>query len=389
MPFRSTVSTQGPAVAERIAWWRTDLGEDEIAGVSAAIRSRRINQGPLCSELERRLAESAGVPHAVVTTSGSVAMLLALMAHGIGPGDEVIVPALTFIAPAHAALLLGATVRLVDVGGERPLCDPTAVAAAVGPATRAIVAVHLNGRICDVKALGRIAREAGATLIEDCAQAFASRGAAAELGQSSGAAAFSLGITKLVTTGEGGMVAVSDRGLADKLARLRNHGVVSIADNVFDGPGCNFRMTDLQAAVGLSQVAKVASKIAGVRRVYDHYVDALDRPELRGCMRVLPVATTSGEVPLWSELLCSDRDAVVAHLDSRGIEAKPFHPSLGASPHLRSGRSFRNAEWYAAHGLTLPSGPDQPSDALERTVTALYEVANRIDDELGAAPASE
>jgi dTDP-4-amino-4,6-dideoxygalactose transaminase len=404
----------------KVNWWRTDLGDAEIAALSGAIRARHVNLGPLCAELERRLARSIGAPNAAVTTSGSVALLLSMIVAGVRPGDEVIVPACTFIAPAHAALLLGAKVRLVDVGAERPLIDPAAAAAAVTERTRAIVAVHLNGRACDVAALRSAAKAAGAKVIEDCAQALCSRGPQGALGTLGDIAAFSLGITKLVTTGEGGFVVARDPGVHDAVLKLRNHGTVDIARNRFEQFGCNFRMTDLQAAVGLAQLERLEQKIAGVRRVHAYYREHLAG---LGYLRLLEVREQEGELPLWSEALCTERDRVVARLRERGIEAKPFHPTLEDSPHVGASEAFPdagrfgefpdtrgsgelpdpgrigefsnarrfgefpnarrfgelpNARRFAALGLTLPSGPDQPEAALARTAAVLRELDREI-----------
>lgn len=352
----------------RVPWWKTDLGETEIAAVTRAIRERHVHHGPVCRELEAALARRLGVPHVVATTSGSVALLLAMLACGVGPGDEVVVPALTFIAPAHAALLLGAQVRLVDVGPERPLLDVTALESVVTERTRAVVVVHLNGRAADVAGVRRVAERAGARVIEDCAQALGSRGPAGWLGREGDVAAYSLGITKLITTGEGGFVVVRDAELHDRLVRVRNHGVHAIADNVFDGIGSNFRLTDMQAAVGLAQLARMDDRIAGVRRVYDFYRQRLAATPW---IELLEVRTGAGELPLWAEALCPQRDAVLAALRAHGVETRAFHPCLAASPHLHAAGAFPNASSFAARGLTLPSGPDQSEDNLEATVAAL------------------
>jgi dTDP-4-amino-4,6-dideoxygalactose transaminase len=369
--------------AQRINWWRTDLGDDEIAAISRAIRERHVNQGPVVRELEQRLAAVAGAPYAAVTTSGSVALLLSMMAAGVGPGDEVVVPACTFIAPAHAALLLGARVCLVDVLQTRPLIDPSAVAAAISPATKAVVVVHLGGRAADVAAV-QAAVGPGVKVIEDCAQALCSRGPRGPLGTAGDYGAFSLGITKLITTGEGGFVAVRDRESHGRLQHLRNHGVADIALNRFEAIGCNFRMTDLQAAMGLAQLGKLERKIAGVRRVYAYY-----RERLAGLpyLRMLEVRESDGELPLWAEALTSEREQVIAALAAEGIEAKAFHPSLARSPHVSATGELPNAERFGRLGVTLPSGPDQPDDALARTVDVLSGLAKKITtplpDQLG------
>lgn len=355
-------------VPARVPWWQTDLGDAEVAAVTRAIRERHVHHGPLCREFEAALQTHLELPHVATTTSGSVALLLALLACGVGPGDEVVVPALTFIAPAHAALLLGARVRLVDVAADRPLLDVAALDAAVSDRTRAIVVVHLDGRAADVAGARRVAARVGARVVEDCAQAFGSGGPHGRLGGEGDVAAFSLGITKLITTGEGGFVATRDPELHDRIVRLRNHGVHAIADNVFPAFGSNFRMTDMQAAVGLAQLGRFAEKAAGVRRVYAFYerhLAALPWAEL------LEVRTAAGELPLWSEALFPQRDAVLAELRGRGVETKAFHPCLAESPHLRAEGAFPNATRFARSGLVLPSGPDQTDANLEATVAAL------------------
>ena len=358
-----------------VPWWRTDLGDAEIEAVSRAIRDRHVHHGPLCGDLEAALAARIDLPHVVSTTSGSMGLVLAMLACGVGPGTEVVVPALTFIAPAHAALLLGARVRLVDVRADRPLVDTDALAAVVGERTRAIVVVHLNGRAADVGATREVAGRVGARVIEDCAQALCSHGTHGCLGGEGDLATFSLGITKLVTAGEGGFVATRDAQLGERLRRLRNHGTVSIAHNVFPEIGGNFRLADLQAAVALAQLERVDAKIAGVRRVYAAY-----RAGLRGLpwIDLVDVHVERGELPLWTEARAQRRDEVVRALRDHGVEAKPFHPCLAASPHLRDEGDFPRATSWAATGVTLPSGPDQPDAHIERTLRALATVGQAL-----------
>ncbi len=175
-----------------VPWWRTDLGDAEATATAQSIRSRHINQGPVTAALESELSallDGAGV---VATTSGSAAIALAMLASGVGPGTHVVLPAVGFIATAHAALLLGAQVRLVDVRRDRPLIDPAAAEAAICARTRAIVAVHLNGAACDMNALGEITRRHGIALIEDAAQAFCSHSDGRALGTFGNGGAFSM-----------------------------------------------------------------------------------------------------------------------------------------------------------------------------------------------------
>ncbi len=365
--------------APAVRWWRTDLGELEISGVASAIRDRCINAGPVTRQLETALARLLDVPFVLATSSGSTALLMGLLAVGVGHGDEVLVPAAGFIAPAHAAMILGARVRLVDTCRDRPLLDPRRAEEAVSPRTKAIVPIHLDGAGADMGALVSLAHRRGLHVVEDAARALCSRSRGSWLGTQSDVGAFSMGITKLITTGEGGFVATADEALHDRCLRLRNHGVKAIAENRFPAFGFNLRFTDVGAALGLAQLEQLDERIAAVRRVYDFYREEL--ASLR-YLRVLEVRTEDGELPLWTQAVCADRDRVVDMLGRSGIESRPFHPCLAESPHLEAEGDFPNARFFANHGLTLPSGTHQSPDDLRSVVRALRSVGDRIGQDI-------
>lgn len=359
------------AAGTDVPWWWTEIGDDEAGAIAEAIRCHRVQSGPICRELELRLAGQLHVAHVVLTSSGSAALAAALMACGIGPGDEVILPAASYIATAHACLLVGARVVLVDTCADRPVIDTGRIEAAVTERTRAIMPVHLNGSACDMGAIGVIAERHGLRVIEDTAQAFCSRTADGFLGTLGDVGAFSMSIAKLMTTGEGGFAATNDDRLAGRLHKARNQGVNVVADNRFDAPGFNFRLTDMLAAMGLVQLRKVPQKIDGARRVYAFYEEALvGLPYIE----LMPCRIEEGELPLWPVALCRDRQRVVQGLAARGIQTRAVNPCLAESPQLHCPGRFENAERFAAAGLRLPGGPDQPRENLERTAAALREI---------------
>lgn len=360
-----------------ITWWRTDLGDEEIAEVTEAIRRRKITQGELVEKLEGLLAEFLNVPQVILTANGSLALLAAMIAYGIGPGDEVIVPGQTFVATANAAAVLGARVRLVDVQKDRPLIDAALLANSVGPKTKAVIPVHLNGRGADIGAIRKIVEPQGVAIIEDAAQALGSANQDGLLGTQGDIGCFSLGITKLLTCGEGGALAVRDENLAERLRRIRNNGATSLIDNVYNAPGLNLRQTDLAAAIGIAQFKAIDRKMARLREVYRFYRQALESVER---FSLLPVKVDEGELPLWIEVLCPDRDKAIKLLAEQDIQARPFHPALSESTHLDCPGSLPNATFFAAHGLILPSGPDQEQQDLERVIEALEKIAGRLKD---------
>ncbi len=366
-----------------VPWWKTDFGEDEIRQVTAALRGRHINQGPLCAELERRLAECLQVPHVALTCSGSAALLVSLLACEVQAGDEVIVPAATFIASAHAVLLAGAQVKLVDVRADCPVLDATRLEGAISEKTKAIMPVHLGGHACDMEAINAVAARHNLRVVEDAAQAFCSHGDHGRLGTLSDAGAFSMSLTKLIPTGEGGFIATRSEALRDRVLRLRNQGAWQIADNVFQQFGFNLRFNDVLASIGLAQLNKLPDKIAAVTRIHQFYCQQLaDLPFLR------MIEVSSGELPLWSQVVCCERERVIERLRQQGIAARPFHPCLADSPHLNQAGSFPHARFFARHGLTLPSGPDQSDENLARTVAALRELAQEITTTLDPLPAA-
>lgn len=362
------MKTPEASTAQRVPWWRTRFGEAEIRRVASAIEGEHISQGALTAEFEHELARILGVPHVVATTSGSMALLMALMATGIRAGDEVIVPNRTWIATAHAPYLLGAKPVFVDVEAGRPIIDAGRIEEHITPRTRAILPVHLNGRAADMAEIQRVAEKHGLTVIEDAAQAFMSRNAAGWLGTQSALGCFSLSVAKLIATGQGGFIAVRDQTLYDKLLALRTHGIASVIHPVWEQPGFNFRFTDIQAAIGLAQLDQLDERIAAVQTIYRRYREGLrDHP----AVRLIPVDTESGELPLYIEALCADRDALVAHLAREGVEVRPFYPNLDEAPYFQASGAFPNALRFARDGLFLPCGPAQPAENIERALAAL------------------
>ena len=375
-------ATQDPG--DTVHWWKTDLGETEIEAMGAAVRARSINPGPIGRRLEGRLAEMLGVPRVVLVNNGSAAVLMALLACEVGHGDEVLIPANGFIATAHAVMLAGGRPRLVDSLGSSPLMDPATAADAVTPHTKALVAVHLNGASCDMKALRATCERHGIALVEDAAQAFGSRNSDGWLGTQGRAGAFSMSIAKALTCGEGGFVAAAGGDMGDRLARLRNQGTRAIAENRFDRFGFNFRLPDVLSSIAEIQLDKLDERLAGLRAVRTFYREAL--AEL-AFVRLLESRDEEGALPLWTEVLCADRDGVLEALHQSGIQARAVPPCMADSPHLGADGDFANARFFARHSLILPSGPHQGEARLQRVADALRSLPAKLQVPPPALPA--
>ncbi len=252
---------------------------DEIEAAAAVLRSGRVNYwtGEECRRFEEAFAAFVGARHAIALANGTLALELALKAMDIGPGDEVIVPARTFIASASCAVARGAVPVVADVDPVSQTLTAETVRAVLGPRTRAIVAVHLAGWPCDMDSIMALARERGIKVVEDCAQAHGATYKGRPVGSLGDCAAFSFCQDKIMTTGgEGGMLVTDDRALWERAWAYKDHGKSYEAVMRPDHPpgfrwlhesfGSNFRMTEMQAAIGRRQLAKLPEWLAARRR---------------------------------------------------------------------------------------------------------------------------
>lgn len=348
------------------------LGTEEEAAVLRVLASGQLAQGEHVAAFEQRFAEVCQVREAVAVSSGTSALHLALLAHGIGPGDEVITTAFSFAATANAILLVGATPVFVDIEPDTYTLDPSLVQAAITPRTRAIIPVHLYGHPCDMKRLMLLAEAYKLVLIEDACQAHAASIDEKPVG-SFGTGCFSFYATKNITTGEGGIVTTNDPEIAERVRLLRSHG--QRERYYHTALGYNMRMTEIQGALGLVQLEKleqftrqrIANAAFLTENLHGHIQTPVTRP---GCRHVYHQYTI--QVP-------SSRDEWAVRLRARGIgtavhyqlaiHQQPYYRDhidafrlIDASETTRGKRSAGDAhlpvtEKAAAHVLSLPVHP--------------------------------
>jgi dTDP-4-amino-4,6-dideoxygalactose transaminase len=257
----------------------------ELAMLQRCLDSKWVTQGPLTAEFERLFGGRHEVASALATTSCTAALHIAALALDLGPGDEVIVPAFTWVTSAHCAEYVGATPVFADVDLATYNLDPAAVEAAITPRTKAIVAVHLFGLAAEMDPLRALARRHGLKIIEDAACAVGTTYNGQVIGGLGDIGCFSLHPRKVITTGEGGMLTTNDAALADAMKSLRNHGATGPAPGVdptrpyamgtFNRLGFNLRLSDIQSAVGVAQMAKLGALLAERRRLGDRYTELL------------------------------------------------------------------------------------------------------------------
>ncbi len=299
---------------------RPDLGQEEIDAVSDVIRSGIIAQGPRVKELEAAWSEYCGVSHTIAMSNGTLALMAIFDQLGIGPGDEVITVSHTFAATANAILSTGAIPVFVDIEPDTYLIDAKRIEAAITPRTRAIVPVHLFGLVADMDMIGAIADRHGLAVVEDACQAHGAMFRGRRAG-SFGHGAFSLYATKNMTTAEGGFVTTNDDALADRLRLYRNQGMRSRYQ--FEMLGYNYRMTDLNAAIGLVQLAKLDRNTARRQAIAAAYNEGF--ADLPVKTPAVPVDRTHVYHQYTLEV-GPDRDEIIAAIKAGGVGADIYYP---------------------------------------------------------------
>ncbi|GAA2025085.1 DegT/DnrJ/EryC1/StrS family aminotransferase [Catenulispora yoronensis] len=319
-----------PKIPVMVPW----LGEEEAEAAASAVRSGWVAQGPRVAEFERAFAAQVGAAHGVAVSSGTTALHLGLVVLGVGAGDEVVVPSLSFIATANVARYVGATPVFADIDEATGNLTPKTIEAALTPRTRAVILVHQGGVPADLEPIRELCRQRDVALLEDAACAAGSRYRGLPVGAGAQVAAWSFHPRKLLTTGEGGMVTTDDPEWATRMRRLREHGMnVSAADRhasakpvleAYLETGFNYRMTDIQAAVGLVQLTKLAATITERRELAARY-----QRELAGVPGLVPVADPGyGETnyqSFWvrlTEAFPVSRDELLDRLSEAGVSAR-------------------------------------------------------------------
>lgn len=342
---------------------RPSVGEKEWQALREPLLDGWITQGPRVAAFEKAFARRHGTAHALATTSCTTALHLILAASGIGPGDEVIVPAFTWIATANAVLYCGARPVLADVDGVTYNIDPAAAAAARSRRTKAVLAVHLFGLCADTDALA--AAIPGVTVFEDAACAAGSSLRGRPAGSLGRAGAFSFHPRKVISTGEGGMATCHDDDLARRIGEMRSHGAALAeearhgSDRPWEMPdfpvlGYNYRMTDLQGAVGLVQLARLDDLVAERRHRADYY-----RRELEGLPWLRLPEEPEGFGHTWQSFVCTvdeeraplSRDGIMEYLHRRGVGSRPGTHALHMLSYYRTLFAFTDDDFPVARDL--------------------------------------
>lgn len=342
--------------------------------VAECLANNWLTSGKFVSRFEFEFARYIGVKEAVACSSGTAALHLALLALGVQPGDEVIIPDLTFVATANAVRYCGATPVFADVQPDTWNIDPDQVRRLITRRTAGIIAVHLYGYPADLKGLQQIANERDLFVLEDAAEAHGAWYCNQRVGSLGKAGVFSFYGNKIITTGEGGMVTTNDSAMAERMRRLRGHCQVQRGEYWFDQVGYNYRLTDLQAAVGLAQLERIDWHIQRRREVALLYRQQLgENFEMQQ-----NIGEEAGPVYWMNTVLVDDAMEMRRRLKAKGIETRPVFVPLHQLPPYRQEPEmvYANSERIAQHGINLPSHAGLSDNEVERVCDTLKAVVN-------------
>jgi perosamine synthetase len=374
-----------------LPYGRHEVDEDDIAAVARVLRSEWLTSGPMVGEFEGALARTVGASHAVAVSNGTAALHAAMFAVGIGPGDEVIVPPMTFAASANAVVYQGGTPVFADVDAGTLLLDPAKAAEKITQRTRAIVAVDYGGQPCDYDALRAVVGNRRIAIVADACHALGARERGRPVGTLADLSAFSLHPVKHVTSGEGGAVATADPALAARMRTFRNHGILTDHRQRHEQSswiyeivelGYNYRLTDIQCALGLSQLAKLPARVARRQAIAGEYDRAFAsipevtplsvRPDVSHAYHLYVVRVDT------SSLAC-DRETIFRALRSEGIGVNVHYIPVHLHPFYRTRFGLGPglcpvAEAAYEQLITLPMFPAMTSGDVDDVIEAVTKV---------------
>ena len=353
------------------------LGEEELNNVIEAVKSGWVSsKGKFIEELEEKFAKYCGIKYGVATSNGTTALHLALKALGIRKGEGVIVPDLTFVAVANAVTYCSAKPIFVDSHRDYWCIDPEKIEDKITKNTKAIIPVHLYGHPCDIGWIKDIADDYDLYVIEDAAEAHGAKYKGKKVGSFGDISCLSFYGNKIMTTGEGGMCLTNDKELVEKMKILRDHGMNPNKRYWHDVIGFNYRMTNLQAAVGVAQLKKLDEFVEKKRQIARWYSEELKELEERKLIKLHPEMSWAKCVYWMYSLLIEDkfgvsRDNLIKKLKENEIDTRPFFYPVHVMPVYKDNEVFPVAEELSKKGINLPSGVNLREDSIKKIISVI------------------
>ena len=361
------------------------FGKDELRYVNQCIRTGWISsQGKLVKRFEQKFAQYCKVKYGIATSNGTAALHLALLGLGIGPGDEVIVPDLTFIAPVNSVIYTGARPVLVDIDRNTFNIDVSQIEKNITKKTKAIIVVHLYGRPCLMDEILNIAKKYNLFIIEDCAESHGAEYKGRKVGSFGHISCFSFFANKIITTGEGGMCLTNNKRLAKKINILLNHGMSPKKRYWHNIVGFNYRLTNIQAGIGLAQLRKIDKFLKErekIGKLYNNYLKDISGIEIPSFKK--------WEKPVyWLYSILIDkkynREKLIEKLKQKNIETRPFFYPVHKMPfykkYIKKGQKFPIAEEISKRGISLPTFVNLTSSQIQYICNSIRKLLKKQNE---------
>lgn len=327
--------------------------------INSVLKSNFINEGSQTRQFEKKICKLLSVKYAVTTTSGTIALFLALKAAGIKNNDEVLIPNITFPATANAVKLAGGKPILIDIDPTNLLLDEKSLLRKITNKTKFVIPVHVSGRGNNINKIIKICKRKSIQVIEDAAEALGSKVNKKNLGTFGIAGCFSFAPNKIITTGQGGVVVTNNKVLFKKLKILKNQGRVGPTtggeDNYFS-VGYNFKFTNLQASLGLVQIKNLNWRAKKLKKIYNFYLNNIKENKN---LRIIRFNIKGGELPLWTDIWCKSRNQLFKYLKSKNIVCRYYWKPLNVTPpYFSSFKNLKNSKKIKGKMMWLPSSLD-------------------------------
>jgi len=357
--------------SEQLCWWKPVIGKDEGKNILQVLETGFINDGPVCRNFEIRIAELSNTDYAVAVTSGTTALYLSLLACGVGPGDEVVIPDVTFIATANAVTMTGATPVLVDIETDTLGLDPNLFEQAITSSTKAVIPVHISGRSAKITEIVAIAKRHQLFVVEDAAEALGFSKHNLAIGSQGDLGCFSFSPNKTITTGQGGMIITDNYKLYEKIIMLKDQGRPvrgTGGPDIHQTVGFNFKFTDIQAAMGMAQLDTLPYRLKRLKIAYQIYTSRLMQLEL-----ITFPGYAENSTLQWVDVIVENgRDDLCEYLDRNAIETRKFWlPLHRQKPYFDIDDKYTVSTVLCDKALWLPTSLDLSENNIIRVCDAI------------------
>ena len=355
-----------------IKWWNIKFDKNIKKVINKVFFYKSFSLGPITKKLETELAKYLKVKNVIAVNNGSNGMLLSLLSLELKPNDEIIIPNIGWISLINSLKILNLKPVIIDVEKNRPLINIDQIKKKITKKTKAIIPVHMNGRISNMNKLLDLAKKHKIYIIEDAAQSFGVKFKKKFLGSCGDIGVFSMSMTKLLCSGQGGFLVVKNSKLAEKLKIMRSQGQKNVfrIERKWKNFGFNFKITDMQSAIALYQLKKIKKYFKKIKSNFVNYEKLL--LDYSNFIYPAYIDYKNGEIPLYNEFICKNRNNLANFLKKNNIETRKFYPNLNKVEYISiKKKNYPNSKIFETNSLYLPSGPDLKLKEIKKTVRVI------------------